>query len=58
LIKSINLEIRRIDGIETVYRAVLKRQNDQAQDISLHTKGNKFRDLDLNEIKSIKRYIQ
>jgi hypothetical protein len=34
-----------------VYKAVLKRQKDQAQDITLQTKGNRYRDLDLNEIK-------
>ena len=28
VIKSINLEIRRIDGIQTVYKAVIKRQKD------------------------------
>ena len=50
VIKSINLEIRRIDGIQTVYKAVIKRQKDQAEDISLHTKGNIYRDLDLREI--------
>ena len=50
VIKSINLESRRIDGIQTVYKAVLKRQKDQAEDISLQTKGNIYRVIDLNEI--------
>lgn len=30
LLSRINLEIRKVDGLQTVYKAVLKRQTEQA----------------------------
>jgi hypothetical protein len=41
-----------------VYKAVLRRQNEQAQEIQFKTRCNKFRDIDQLEISEIKKYLE
>ena len=58
LIATISHEIRRIDGLQTVYKAVLRRQNEQAHEIQLKTRAQRVRDIDMTEIREIKRHLE
>lgn len=58
LIATISNEIRRIDGLQTVYKAVLRRQNEQAHEIQLKTRAQRVRDIDMTEIREIKRHLE
>jgi hypothetical protein len=58
LIATISHEIRRIDGLQTVYKAVLRRQNEQAHEIQLKTRAQRARDIDMTEIREIKRHLE
>lgn len=57
LLTQINLELRRIEGLYTVFKAVLKRQIEQAQETQMKTRGNKMRESDILEIREIRKYL-
>ena len=58
VIATISHEIRKIDGLQTVYKAVLRRQNEQAHEIQLKTRAQRVRDIDMGEIREIKRHLE